>query len=55
MPPVPSFYLKPASLEDVVNQIAQRAVDLLRAFLPSARSWLGDATPAQSERSGSTQ
>lgn len=32
-PPVPAFYLRPERLADVVNQIALRAIDLLR--LPS--------------------
>ena len=41
MPPAPAFYLKPASVADVVNQIARRAVDLLRAFPPRAEAWRG--------------
>jgi 4-hydroxy-3-polyprenylbenzoate decarboxylase len=41
MPPVPAFYLKPASVADVVEQIARRAVDLLRAFPPQAAAWRG--------------
>jgi 4-hydroxy-3-polyprenylbenzoate decarboxylase len=43
MPPVPAFYLKPASLDAAVRQIACRAVDLLRAFRPAARPWDGEA------------
>ena len=43
MPPAPAFYLKPASVADVVNQIARRAVDLLRAFPPQAEAWQGGA------------
>jgi flavin prenyltransferase len=30
MPPVPAFYLKPASVNDIIEQTARRAVDLLR-------------------------
>jgi flavin prenyltransferase len=41
LPPVPAFYLKPASLEDVVDQIAARAVDLLRIAPPVASAWTG--------------
>lgn len=41
LPPVPAFYLKPASLEDVVDQIAARAVDLLRIAPPIASAWTG--------------
>ena len=39
MPPVPSFYLKPASVADIVDQIAARAIDQLRIFPPIAREW----------------
>lgn len=39
LPPVPAFYLRPVSLEDVTAQIAARAVDLLRLAPPLARAW----------------
>lgn len=39
MPPVPAFYLRPESLEAVIDQIACRAIDLLRIFPPVAREW----------------
>lgn len=42
MPPAPAFYLKPASVAEIVDQIARRAVDLLRAFEPAARQWNAD-------------
>jgi 4-hydroxy-3-polyprenylbenzoate decarboxylase len=41
LPPVPAFYLMPDSLEQVVDQIAGRAVDLLRIAPPVALSWEG--------------
>jgi len=41
MPPVPAFYLKPQSVADIVDQIARRAVDQLRAFPPLGRAWGG--------------
>jgi 4-hydroxy-3-polyprenylbenzoate decarboxylase len=41
MPPVPAFYLHPASVADIVDQIARRAIDLLRLFEPVARPWQG--------------
>ncbi len=46
-PPVPAFYLKPASVADIVDQVARRAIDLLRAFDPTAAEWRGgeDAPP----------
>ncbi len=42
MPPVPAFYLRPASVDDVSDQIAARAVDLLRIAPPIAAAWNGD-------------
>lgn len=44
LPPAPAFYLKPASVAEIVDQIARRAIDLLRAFEPSARQWEGGAS-----------
>jgi 4-hydroxy-3-polyprenylbenzoate decarboxylase len=41
MPPAPAFYLKPASIDDVVHQIARRAIDLLHVFEPVAAQWHG--------------
>lgn len=38
-PPVPAFYLLPASLAEVVEQVARRAVDLLHLSPPGARQW----------------
>ena len=38
-PPVPAFYLHPASVDDIVVQTAARAVDLLRLGPPRARRW----------------
>lgn len=42
LPPVPAFYLRPASLAEVTAQIAARAVDLLRLGPPLARAWAPD-------------
>ncbi|MBP6678407.1 MAG: UbiX family flavin prenyltransferase [Paracoccus sp.] len=39
MPPVPAFYLRPASLAEITAQIAARAVDLLGIARPLARAW----------------
>ena len=46
LPPAPAFYLKPQSVADIVDQIARRAIDLLRAFEPSATQWRG-GTPEE--------
>ncbi|TBW41053.1 UbiX family flavin prenyltransferase [Siculibacillus lacustris] len=41
-PPVPAFYLKPVSVAEIVDQIARRALDLLRLPGPAfARAWGG--------------
>ncbi len=32
-PPAPAFYLKPNSIQDIIDQIAARAIDLLGEFL----------------------
>lgn len=42
-PPVPAFYLRPATVEDIVDQIARRALALLRLpDLPEPTAWLGE-------------
>ncbi|MCE6949817.1 UbiX family flavin prenyltransferase [Cereibacter sphaeroides] len=38
-PPVPAFYLKPESVEAIVEQIAARAVDLMGLGRPQAQAW----------------
>jgi 4-hydroxy-3-polyprenylbenzoate decarboxylase len=43
MPPVPAFYLKPQGMADIVDQIARRAIDLLRLYEPLAAEWSGGA------------
>lgn len=42
LPPVPAFYLRPASLADITAQIAARAVDLLHLAPPLAQAWTPD-------------
>ncbi len=39
LPPVPAFYLRPASVAAITAQIAARAVDLLKLGPPRARPW----------------
>lgn len=46
MPPAPAFYLKPASVAAIIDQIARRAIDLLRLFEPVASQWHGHSEPA---------
>jgi 4-hydroxy-3-polyprenylbenzoate decarboxylase len=39
LPPVPAFYAAPASLEDMVDQIVARTLDLLGYDWPKAKRW----------------
>ncbi len=39
LPPVPAFYLRPATTLEIAQQIAARAVDLLRLAPPQAAAW----------------
>lgn len=39
MPPVPAFYLLPRSTQEIVDQVAARAIDLLGIAAPSAVEW----------------
>ncbi len=41
LPPVPAFYLLPDSVSEIVDQIAARAIDLLRIADPVANRWTG--------------
>ncbi|PRD41849.1 phenolic acid decarboxylase [Phyllobacterium phragmitis] len=40
-PPVPAFYLRPAGMDEVIEQIARRAVDLLQIAPATAIAWDG--------------
>lgn len=42
MPPVPAFYLCPRTTDEIVEQIAARAVDQLRLGKTVAQAWAGD-------------
>jgi 4-hydroxy-3-polyprenylbenzoate decarboxylase len=39
MPPVPAFYTRPATLEEIAIQTAARALDLLGIAVPALRRW----------------
>ncbi len=39
MPPVPSFYTRPATIDDMVSQTVGRALDLFDLDHPSVRRW----------------
>ncbi|WP_323011075.1 UbiX family flavin prenyltransferase [Paracoccus sp. (in: a-proteobacteria)] len=45
MPPMPAFYHQPQNVYDIIDDIAARAIDLLRLLGPQeARSWKGSPT-----------
>ncbi|MBL0419207.1 UbiX family flavin prenyltransferase [Ramlibacter sp. AW1] len=41
MPPVPAFYHRPATVQDIVDQTVGRALDLFDIALPGTRRWTG--------------
>ncbi|MGH3627378.1 MAG: UbiX family flavin prenyltransferase, partial [Sciscionella sp.] len=46
MPPVPAFYIRPSSVEDLVDHTVGRALDLLGIQLPQLRRWEGRQGPS---------
>lgn len=42
MPPVPAFYSKPQTIDDMVNQTVGRALDLFDIDLPVVKRWKED-------------
>lgn len=42
MPPVPAFYTRPASVQELVNDTVHRALDLFRVGLANERRWTGE-------------
>jgi 4-hydroxy-3-polyprenylbenzoate decarboxylase len=44
MPPVPAFYALPQTIDDIVDHLAARAIDLLGLDgVPQTQPWLGDS------------
>lgn len=39
-PPVPAFYLKPRNVADILDQIAARAIDMLKLSKSVAQQWM---------------
>ena len=48
-PPLPAFYARPASLEDMVDQSVGRALDLFGLSWRAVRRWGDDLAPLQGE------
>ncbi len=47
MPPMPAFYLKPQTIDEIVEQTVARAFDLLNMPLGHTRRWAGLEKPAE--------
>jgi flavin prenyltransferase len=45
MPPVPAFYNKPKSIDDIVNQTVGRCLDLFDIDVGLVKRWRSDETP----------
>lgn len=55
LPPVPAFYLRPHTTAEISQQIAARAIDLLRIAPPVAKAWDADrkhGTPISTQAPG---
>jgi len=40
-PPIPAFYHKPATVEDIIDATVDRILDLVGVPVPHARRWAG--------------
>ncbi len=52
MPPVPAFYHRPQTLDDIVDQSVGRALDLFGIDVGLVRRWSGTGTAASGDRGG---
>jgi len=50
MPPVPGFYSRPQSIDDLVTQSTGRALDLLGIDAGVVKRWKDDAAPARARK-----
>ena len=48
MPPVPAFYSRPQTVDDIVTQTAGRALDLFDLDAPGTARWDGGRSPSES-------
>jgi len=40
-PPVPAFYNKPDSIDQMIDDLCSRAIDLMQLGTPTAQAWAG--------------
>jgi 3-polyprenyl-4-hydroxybenzoate decarboxylase len=45
-PPVPAFYQRPATVDEIVNQTVMRVLDQFGVHLDAAERWTGRGTAA---------
>lgn len=45
MPPVPAFYTRPQTIQDIVDQTAARVLDLFDIDAPGVPRWIGEPIP----------
>lgn len=50
MPPVPSFYIRPMSVSDLVNQTVGRALDLFGIEASIVKRWTGSEIPGSAQK-----
>jgi 4-hydroxy-3-polyprenylbenzoate decarboxylase len=55
MPPVPAFYHRPSSLDDIVNQTVGRALDLFDIDPQIVKRWKDDTLPAEHAAMGAAE
>lgn len=51
VPPVPAFYHRPVTIDDIVNQTVGRVLDLFGLHAPDVQRWAGPREAVQSARS----
>lgn len=54
LPPVPAFYDRPATIDDIVNHTVQRTLDLFGLHLDMPERWRGFTAAAATSASGRT-
>ena len=40
-PPIPAFYNKPATVDDIVNHVVGRVLDQFGLDMPGVKRWIG--------------
>ena len=51
LPPVPAFYIKPRTLDEVIDHTISRMLDQFRIEVPGAHRWAGEMGVGQRDES----